>query len=451
MKRILLTIAVTLMVTTAWSQSQLTTVRGKTKDGKTIKVEYYQGTVEDYIESVKYQLVDELQARVNDLQDKLDVANKQLKDLKNGQSGNNNAEIKRLNAEISELNQALDKLQNQLVASELSNDSLVAANSDLQTKVEKANKTTIAVGNNNDDEGMKRLRDSIVSKDATIRKLNNTVYKYEKDVQKLEKQMEDLEKELTLASSSSTGYVKPAPVIGVVMGIGPAFMRDALADGWKRDVNWMKRVEVYFGTARMAKSVPFSIEAGLGIRNYALSTSGAACEQTVNATDADGDTYQAIYTYGNRTERLSLTYLDIPVRACFGQPARNHMSVYAKVGLTPSVKISSSFTGTGTYTLKGYYPQWDVTLENIQELGFGSDKECYNEVEPDLNGFVLWGNLMLGGYMPCGNSPLLLNAGLGLDIPFMGAGKATEGMQLLTNGGKAVIPSFEFGLVISLK
>lgn len=82
MKKILLTIAVTLLVTTAWSQSQLNTIRGKTKDGKTIKVEYYQGSVEDYVESVKYQLVDELQARVTDLQGKLDAANKQLKDLK---------------------------------------------------------------------------------------------------------------------------------------------------------------------------------------------------------------------------------------------------------------------------------------------------------------------------------------------------------------------------------
>ena len=81
MKKILLTIAITLLVTVAWAQSQLTTVRGKTKDGKTIKVEYYQGTVEDYVESVKYQLVDELQAKVADLQTKLDAANKQIKDF----------------------------------------------------------------------------------------------------------------------------------------------------------------------------------------------------------------------------------------------------------------------------------------------------------------------------------------------------------------------------------
>ena len=58
MKKLFLILIVTAITSTAWSQSQLSTVRGKTKDGKTVKVEYYQGAVEDVIKSVKYQLVE---------------------------------------------------------------------------------------------------------------------------------------------------------------------------------------------------------------------------------------------------------------------------------------------------------------------------------------------------------------------------------------------------------
>ena len=439
MKKFLLTIAVSMLVTSAWAQSQLTTVRGKTKEGKTIKVEYYKGSVEDYVESVKYQLVDELQTRVNDLQDKLDAANKQIKDLKSGSGGSNSNEVKRLNAEIEELNKALDNLQNQLVNSELSNDSLIAVNKSLS---EQAGTKVINTTIYNDNE-LKRTKDSIAARNNTIRKLNHTIEKYEK-------QVNDLEKELLIASSKPTGYSRPTPVIGVSLGMGPVFMSDELPEGWSRNIHWAKKAEVYFGTARMSRSVPFSIEAGVGLRNYKLSAVGAPGVQTVDATDADGDTYQAIYTYSNRTESLAMTYLDIPVRACFGQPGKNHVSVYAKVGVTPSVLMSTTFTGSGSYDLKGYYPQWDVTLENITELGFGSDKECYADVEPEMKSFVLWGNLAVGAYVPFKNSPLLLNAGVGLDIPFMGAGNATEGMTLLSNGGKTVIPSLEVGLVITL-
>ena len=438
MKKILLILVMTVMASTVWAQSQLTTIRGKTKEGKTIKVEYYKGSAEDYVESVKYQLVDELQARVTDLQTKLDAANKQIKELKSGQTGSsssNNTEIKRLNKEIDELNKSLDRLQEQLVNSELNNDSIIAANTHLQEQIEQNGKV-VPVPVSNDKE-LKRLRDSIVSKDATIRKLNNSI-------QKCEKEMEKMEKELIVASSSPTGYSKPAPVIGVTLGFGPVFAKE-VEEGWAKDINWAKKVEVYFGTARLSSSFPISIEAGVGIRNFKLSAKRNPCEITESGTDADGDSFQAMYSFGTLQESLALTYLDIPVRVCFGQPAKDRVGVYAKVGVTPSIKIADKFQGTGTYSLKGYYPQWDVTLENITELGFGENMDYYaGKQATEVNNFVLWGNATIGAYVPFKGSTMLLNAGLGLDVPFMAVGKTNA-------GSKAVMPAFEIGMVYTLK
>ena len=206
----------------------------------------------------------------------------------------------------------------------------------------------------------------------------------------------------------------------------------------------MKKAEVYFGTARLTRSFPLTLEAGVGIRSLKLSATRAPSELSMNGIDANGDSFQALYTYGALQESLSLTYLDIPVRICFGEPAKGIVSVYAKLGLTPSIKMADKFQGSGKYTLKGYYPQWDVTLENIVELGFGSDLEYYTaDNQPEANSFVLWGNALLGAYVPLGNK-ILLNAGLGLDIPFMSLTQTHA-------GSKAVVPSFEIGMVYSLK
>lgn len=393
MKKIFLIFALVALTVMVQAQSQLTTVRGKTKDGKTIKVEYYQGNVEDYVVSVKYEVVDELQGRVEKLQTDLDAANKKLK---SGGSSIVNNEIKALNAQIDELNKDLDRLQGQLVASELSNDSLTA------------------------------------------------------EIGKVEKRVQELEIELAKCHSVPVGHPRPKPVLGLEMGLGPAIVLDDIEDGWARDLHWAKNVDVYFGTARLSHSVPISIEAGVGVSGIKMTASHSPYVLTENTTDVDGDSYQATYTYDARAERLSLTYLNVPIRVCFGQPYSKTLSVYTKVGVTPSVKVGSTFEGTGNYSLEGYYPQWDVTLHNIDELGFGDGKECYDGVEPDLNGFVVWGNVAVGAYVPIKSFPLIVNAGLNLDIPLMGTGKAVEGMSLLGNGGKVVVPTVQVGLVLPL-
>lgn len=395
MRKIFPVIVLTVMATTVMAQSHLTTVRGKTKEGKTIKVEYYKGSVEDYVESVKYQLVDELQARVNDLQEKLDAANKQIKDLNKG--GGQTKQISELNGQILVLNERIKSLNRELSEKNISYDSIVTVNNGL---------------------------------------VNSLL--------ECEKQVEQLQQEVVRLNLAVVGHPQPTAVFGATLGVGPVLAK-GVEEGWASDVNWVKKVEVYFGTASLSYSFPISIEAGVGIRSFAFSASRTPYEYVESGIDADGDSFQAMYSFGTLQERLSLTYLDIPVRACFGQPGKDHVGVYAKIGVTPSVKIADKFQGSGTYTLKGYYPQWDVTLENISELGFGSDLEYYTDVnEPEVNAFVVWGNAILGAYVPFKGTHLLLNAGLGLDVPLMNLAK--------TNAGKrAVMPSFEIGLVYTLK
>ena len=124
MKQLFLILIMTATVATAWAQSQLSTVRGKTKDGKTIKVDYYKGTVEDVIQSVKYQLVDELQAEAKNLQGKtktlqtqLDDSKSQVKDLQNQLKNCGDAtEAQRLRNQLAEKDKQIKKLNNDMDA-----------------------------------------------------------------------------------------------------------------------------------------------------------------------------------------------------------------------------------------------------------------------------------------------------------------------------------------------
>ncbi len=523
MKKLFLMLIMTATVANAWAQSQLSTVRGKTKDGKTIKVDYYKGTVEDVIQSVKFQLVDELQAEVKDLQGKtktlqgkVDDANKQIKDLqsqlKNApdtneaqqlrkQLNDKENEVKKLKNDIASLNSQIANLQNddmsetlndlrtQLTAKETTITALNKQVTELNTNVTQLNKDKedlnkqIATLSKQGDKTkeIQRLNKQVEEKDAQIGRLDAQIAEKERVIDSLkknksvvvpndkDKQLQNLREQIATQDATITnlnkqlddcrrGINKPAktPVIGLEVGMGPAFT--GANDLWAKETKGCLQADVYFGTARLSEDFPISIEAGLGVRNFGMSARLNDYAATVSAIDADGDSYQAIYAFYGLSESLTLTYLDIPIRLCFGQPAKDRVSVYAKVGLTPSINVASKFEGKGTYSLKGYYPQWDVTLENIAGLGFGSDMDCYTDATPDINTFNLWGNVAVGAYVPFKGSPIVLNAGLKVDYPFMSIGsiKAGENLPngatgLLNGSNKVVIPAFEIGLVYILK
>ncbi len=616
MKKLILILAVCVATVTASAQSKLMTVRGKDKDGKTIKVEYYQGSATDAIESIKYQLVDELQTKISNLQSRLDATTAQLKKCQNQvaddsgdemevtmlqnlilmkdsqidslnlqvqqtqeqlqlvmnnignddasrlnkelkekesqikslnkeveslkkklkKSGDNDAEIQQLQdqiaakqTEVNNLNKQIDaekkklrdkesemtglrnqiaekeneitglrndkeQLQKQLAAADAGGDAekkqlkqqiadlksnadrlntqinglksqLNSLNNDLARKNDSintlknqlaqdgGNKPVVTVVNVSDTTINKRtyqrLRDSIVSQDAAIRGLDKSLAECEKRVNDLQKQIDNM-------PTTGTTMAKPAKThsIGIEGGVGPAFMLDKMTAGWDKGVKPAWNVDLYYGTPSLADKFPISFEVGLGIRGLSFAMHHNASVGTMDAVDADGDSFQAIYTYGELSEKLKLTYFDIPIRLCIGQPAADRVTAYFKLGITPSIKVSSKFDGEGSYSLKGYYPQWDVTLENIPELGFGNDIDCYKDgAEPNVRKFVLWGNVAAGVYVPFGKSGLVLNGGVKLDYPFMSLIKAAEGSscQMENIAGKTVIPSLNIGLTYTIK
>lgn len=598
MKKLILILAVFAVTATASAQSKLMTVRGKDKDGKTIKVEYYQGSATDAIESVKYQLVDELQAKVSTLQSKLDAANRELKKCQNApvddgaddiqltmlqnlimmkdtqidsltlqvqekqeqlqialngidnsdvgrlrkevkekesqikslnskveklekklaKSGDDSAELQRLQdqiaakeTEIDNLNKQLtaeqkkvqngeaqitelrgqisakeseittlkndkEKLQQQLAAADAGGDAekaqlrqqitgleaqLKSLNSTLTRKNDsintlkvqlaqsEGNKPAVVVTNVSDTtinkRAYQRLRDSIATQDATIRSLNKSLADCEKRIESLQRQVEACSKGEVVKSVGSHS-------IGVEGGFGPAFMLGKMDDGWSKDVKMAWGVDVYYGSPSFTEKFPISVEVGLGVGGMTFSAHRGAGTATIESVDADGDKYQAICDYSDMAEKQKLTYLNIPIRLCIGQPVRDRVTAYFKIGVTPSINVSSKFEGEGTYSLKGYYPQWDVTIEDVPELGFGSDFDSYADgLSPKIKKFVLWGNVAAGVYVPFGKSGLVFNGGVKLDYPFMRIGASTEDVELFNHENKALIPSLNIGLTYTIK
>lgn len=419
MKKLFLIIATSLMISTVWAQSQqLITVKGKTKDGKSINMQYYKGAAQDYIESVKYQLVEELQAdnknkqnNINDLQHQLNKANKRIDNLNEQLKKTDKADqISTLSDQLEEKQSEIDQLNEQL------------------------------------------------------EQLNRQLNALQKENANLQKQVDSI-KAVNIQLSQKKGRMAMSPFIGIEAGMGCVFLSDnSLNRPWEKELSWDKQVAVYYGTGRLAEGFPISIEAGVGFRSLPMRVKMDNYSAMGGFQDCDGDAYRPVFD--NCSERLTLSCLDIPVRLCIGQPNKNKVSLYAKLGVTPSFVISSNLANA--YIKKGYYPDWNVTFENIEELGFNNVES--NGKMTSSSRFNLWGNAAFGAYFPLGSS-LLFNLGAKLDYPIMTTGtfaydwegntSASDNKSLLLPDGlptglegydgRMLIPSLQAGIIYSLK
>ena len=405
MKKLLIIIATTIMATTAWAQSQLLSVKGKTKDGKSINVQYYKGTAQDYIESVKYQLVDELKAdnknkqnNINELQTQLNKANKRIDQLNDQlkKSGNSN--------QSTALQEQLDQKQGEI-------DQLNQQNNALKTELSEAKA---------ENERLKRQLDSI--------------------------------KAVNLQLSQNKKRPAKNPIIGVEASMGSVFMVNNLKnENWEKSLSWNKEAAVYFGTDRLLESFPLSVEAGIGFRSLPLAAKVDKYSVSDNyQPDCVGDSYRPDYVLDNCTEKLTVNCLEVPVRLCLGQPNSDKVSVYMKLGVSPAYILSANLAN-GPYTRKGYYPKWNVTFEEIEELDFfnnagASDKE----MTPKSSKFNLWGNFVFGTYVPL-NSSILFNFGAKVDYPFIKTDsfvnlkESSSQTQLLPDKYRAGLDSYSGG------
>lgn len=405
MKKTLFITAFMAIVICGQSQ-QLLTVSGKTDDGKRIKVEYYKGTSQDRIKSVNYELVDELKAEnkskqnvINDMQYQLNKANRRIDALTTQvESPGNNDQLLDLRAQLNKKQKEIDSLNRLIGEKNAQLDNLRVENESLRHDV-----------------------DSITEVNSKI----------------------------------SQARSAKMPVVGVEGSMGGVVMLDNLGNSWEKVFSLNKQMAVYYGTGRLLENFPLSVEAGLGFRN--LPMSAKIHKYTYNGTiqDVDGDNYQPVFVFDNCSEKLSVNCVELPIRLCYGQPIANNVSLYAKLGATPSF-ILNSHLANGSYTIKGKYPEWGVTLEEIEELGFFNNGGAGDRKVTPEHRFNLWANAAFGAYVPLSSS-LLFNVGAKLDYPILTAKKFNidddklylpEGLTEY-NGGM-LVPSLQAGVVYKL-
>lgn len=176
------------------------------------------------------------------------------------------------------------------------------------------------------------------------------------------------------------------PVWGFYGDVSPGLIqiktKGLASDIWKSDANFAYNFSVgYFHIiAPMLK-----VKAGLGFSSYKTTFTGTGEIVSQSLVDIDNDRYIESLQLQNVEHTINPMYLNVPVSIEYGTANISRLGYYFDIGFEYSYLLNESNTTSGTYSTSGYYPQWGVTLEDIPELGFFSEKALDTELSLKKN------------------------------------------------------------------
>lgn len=173
-------------------------------------------------------------------------------------------------------------------------------------------------------------------------------------------------------------------------------------------------------------------------------------KSTTTFTDIDNDTYSKVIN-SNLEEINTLSFVEIPVQFKYTLKPKAKVSYYAYGGVSFAYLLSAKYNVKGNASVKGFYKDYSVTLENIEEYGFTSNN--YDDTgDWALNQINFFGNIGFGISFKTGyKSRLNIGPMAKLSLTDLKYAEAKYSDDFLNTQGEAgSTMAMSFGLAVSL-
>ena len=139
-----------------------------------------------------------------------------------------------------------------------------------------------------------------------------------------------------------------------------------------------KQLGSYNMTFHVGYGMMFNSYVGLGI-GVDMSRYGAKAGMKGqmwwnDVTDTDGEKYNHCTSIGYWNDRQELYYVEVPLTLYFAIPTPSAVSVSAELGVKYAYPFIRNASYSGEVTHSGQYPMWGVTLTDMPNHGFTTEK-----------------------------------------------------------------------------
>ncbi|MBP5541771.1 MAG: outer membrane beta-barrel protein [Bacteroidales bacterium] len=352
------------------TQAQQVIIKGK-YNGKMLTVKAQRAPGGDIIESISYAPLDDLKKEVANLKKQRDDLEKKYNGTKKNQSG---ADIRALEDSLKSVNARLQYSERQL--------------NTLQNTVES-------------------LADQLQQSEKELRNTKSELNKTQDSLRNVGPRQE-----------LETILLRNSDFLSVEAFFGASFINNNLTkqDFWSRPISGGQKYHLTF-THYFSKSSPVALKTGIGLNTYNTSASFLELKDSASGLiDIDEDNNETRYDYHNVREQATLNYLDVPILLHIGNNySGSGIQAWVEAGVTLGMNITKSFSGEGFYSSEAYYPEWNVTVRDVPELGLVSNAGIYgSDIALKVNKLVVWANAAIGVFIPLGNN-IGVNIGARID------------------------------------
>jgi hypothetical protein len=134
----------------------------------------------------------------------------------------------------------------------------------------------------------------------------------------------------------------------------------------------------------------FGLSSGIGFNSYKTKVTLDSYDNTLNgvdgidAVDTENDGYRLRVSGSKIIEDQKVGFITIPVCINLRLPLGKIAGFFLQPGVNLAVPLSKTFESSGTFTYKGYYPVYNVLLQNLPDYGFPTDLSSSSSGKLDL-------------------------------------------------------------------
>ncbi len=176
------------------------------------------------------------------------------------------------------------------------------------------------------------------------------------------------------------------------------------------------------------------LSSGIGLSSFSAELTLDSYQSSFTDIDSENESYEKRVSGSGIKELQKISFLSVPALFNLKFPFGEKTGFFIQTGLRMNIPMNKSYTSSGTFTYKGFYPVYNVLIENLPAFGFPTNLDTNYEGKLPLKSMDL--NVVANAgidYHISNNIQIAIAAGYERSLSSISNSKSPDSFQLSTD------------------